>query len=188
MKKVLFFIATLVFASTVSAQTWTNPASTPTGGNTATPINEGGTLQTKTGSLGVASFTASLDSRFAQRLGVGMVPVYTLDVNGDTRATGFYYASDRRLKSDIQPLKGSLANILKLQGVSFIWKKDQKQGVGLIAQDVAKVYPNLVNTDAEGMQAVQYGNLVAPLIEAVKEQQQQIDLLKAEIETLKARQ
>jgi hypothetical protein len=106
--------------------------------------------------------------------------------NGNVTATGYYYISDRATKDNIKPLKG-LDIIMKLKGVEFTWKGTDKKGMGLIAQDVEKVLPELVETDP-GINAkgVQYGNLVAPLIEAIKEQQSQIKQLRRELETLKA--
>ncbi|MFZ2226818.1 MAG: tail fiber domain-containing protein [Candidatus Moraniibacteriota bacterium] len=108
---------------------------------------------------------------------------------GWMQASSFLYASDRNLKKDIAPLENSLDKISQLQGVNFRWKdsqKDQKLNVGLVAQDVEEVYPELVNTDEQtGLKSVEYGNLVAPLIESIKEQQKQIDELKAEINQLK---
>ena len=94
---------------------------------------------------------------------------YKLDVVGDIRASAFFYSSDRRLKYNIEDMKG-LETILRLRGVTFQWKDDGRPEIGLIAQEVEKVAPELVQTDAEtGLKAVKYGNLVAPLIESVKE-------------------
>jgi len=102
------------------------------------------------------------------------------------KATNYYYASDKNLKKDIQPLDDALSKIQKLQGVSFEWKKTGQKNLGVIAQEVEKVYPELVATDkATGLKSVQYGNLVALLIEAIKEQQKQIDELKKTVEALK---
>ena len=109
---------------------------------------------------------------------------YKLDVGGDIRASSFLYNSDVSLKKNIAPLSNSLDKVKQLQGVSFNWKENGNEGVGLIAQDVEKVFPELVSTDNEGLKSVEYGNLVAPLIEAIKEQQKQIDELKKEIERL----
>ena len=81
-----------------------------------------------------------------------------------------------------------MEKIQKIKGVYFKWKditKDEDIHVGVIAQDVEKVFPELVVADSEGMKAVAYANLVAPLIEAVKEQQTQIKELQQEIEKLK---
>ncbi len=187
MKKIIFSLALLALASQVSAQVWSNPASAPTAGNTPTPVNIGGTTQDKTGNLSVASFIATLNSQFSQKLGVGMAPTYDLDVNGNARAVAYYHTSDRRLKENVKPLESSLSKIIKLQGVSFDWKENKVSSIGLIAQDVEKVYPAIVSQDDKGMKSVQYANLVAPLIEAIKEQQAQIEILKAEIAVLKAR-
>lgn len=94
-------------------------------------------------------------------------------------------ASDMRLKKNIEPLPNALEKIKQLKGVSFDWKESGKHSIGLIAQDVEKVYPDLVSTDSKtGMKTVEYQNLVAPLIEAIKEQQKEIEALKAEIKAL----
>lgn len=81
-------------------------------------------------------------------------------------------SSDARLKKDVKPLENSLDNILKLNGVTYNWidpKKDPTKQIGVIAQEVEKVYPELVKTDEKGLKSVAYPNLVAPLINAVKE-------------------
>ena len=98
----------------------------------------------------------------------------------------FYFISDEKLKENVRAVKGW--DIIKqLNGVEFDWKATQKKGIGLIAQDVEKVLPELVNTDpASGLKTLQYGNLIAPLIETVKEQQAQIESLRQQIDTLKA--
>lgn len=102
-------------------------------------------------------------------------------------ASAFYYNSDRNLKHNISTVKG-LDIVNKLRGVSFAWNNDNVASVGLIAQEVEEVLPELVTTDSEtGLKSVQYGNLVAPLIEAVKEQQRQIQELETRIELLESR-
>ncbi len=107
---------------------------------------------------------------------------YRLIVAGGVRASQFTYDSDIRLKDNIKTLDNALDKVLSLRGVSFDWKADGKSSVGLIAQEVEAVFPELVSgTDSKG---VQYGNLVAPLIEAVKEQQRIIDNLEARINIL----
>jgi len=131
-------------------------------------------------------------SNGSRNVGIGVTaPGYKLQVGaaGDGTSVGanaYFYISDRSLKTDIKPLSGALDSILKLQGVSFDWRSTGEPSVGLVAQDVERVYPELVNTDrATGLKSVQYGNLVAPLIEAVKEQQKEIEALRAEVESLK---
>ena len=109
-----------------------------------------------------------------------------LDVGGDVQATSFIYSSDRKLKENIKPVENSLDKILDLEGVSFDWKKDGRSDMGLIAQDVEKIFPEIVHTNKNnGLKSVEYGNLVSPLIEAIKEQQKEIEELKLEIKKLK---
>jgi hypothetical protein len=103
---------------------------------------------------------------------------------GSITATEFLYSSDARLKDNIARLTGSLDKVKALEGVSFNWKKDGQPEIGLIAQEVEKTMPELVVTGSDGLKAVKYGNVVALLIEAVKEQQAEIDTLKAQVQEL----
>lgn len=98
-------------------------------------------------------------------------------------------ASDVRLKDDIAPLTDSLASVLALRGVRFRWRRggeDSPPSIGLLAQEVEAVFPELVETGSDGMKALNYQGLLGPLIEAVKEQHKEIAGLRAEIERLKA--
>ena len=111
---------------------------------------------------------------------------FSLDQSGNVVAAGslsaqsFLYSSDINLKKNILPLTDQLNKILQLQGVSFNWKSNDRKDVGLIAQDVEKVYPELVSTNKEtGLKSVEYGNLVAPVIESIKEQQAEINKLES---------
>ena len=74
-----------------------------------------------------------------------------------------------------------------MQGVSYYWQdsaKGESQQIGLIAQQVEKVYPQLVSTGSGGYKSVHYGNVVAILIEAIKQQQQQIKSQQQQIDKL----
>ena len=115
-------------------------------------------------------------------------PSQKLTVNGNIQATAFYYSSDRNLKTNITDLSGSdaLKNIMDLQGVSFNWKNNGESSIGFIAQDVQKVYPQLVETGQDGYKSVEYGNLVAVLVEGMKQQQNEINSLKKQIDELKS--
>lgn len=89
------------------------------------------------------------------------------------------WSSDLRLKTDVTPMTGMLEKVSALQGVFFKWKDSQSDNkqLGLIAQEVDKVFPELVSTDQEGMMGVNYMGLIAVLIEALKEQQNQVQQL-----------
>ena len=114
-------------------------------------------------------------------VGIGTTaPSEKLEVIGNIKATQFVYnSSDRNLKKNIVAITNPIDKIMKLQGVTFDWKKDSSASIGLIAQDVEKVFPELV-TGVEGNKSVAYSNLVAPLIEAFKAQQKEIEDLKAQ--------
>ena len=124
------------------------------------------------------------NSYFAGDVGIGdSTPSYKLDVNGTIRATGDVIAdSDVRLKSDIQTITNAVDTVKALRGTTYI--KDGKASIGVIAQEIEEVLPQVVSTadDEMGTKSVAYGNIVAVLIEAIKEQQEQIDELKKLLE------
>lgn len=92
----------------------------------------------------------------------------SIDASGNLTAVGdITSSSDERFKSNIQTLSNALNTVEQLRGVSFI--KDGKQSLGLIAQEVQKVLPELVHEDVEGYLSVAYANMVGVLIEAVKD-------------------
>ena len=118
---------------------------------------------------------------------------YELYVSGDIYATGtITAASDVRLKKNIETIESPLDKVLKLRGVTFDWDltkaKNRKEGtkMGLIAQEVVEVVPEVV-TYAEDVDeySVEYGNLTALLIEAVKEQNMVINTMRKELDELK---
>ena len=98
-------------------------------------------------------------------------------------ANGTIQTSDIRLKKNIQPLNYGLKEVLKLQPVSYDWKDNSAQHkIGLIAQEVKKIVPQVVsgNEEKENL-GMNYAELVPVLINAIKEQQQQIDALKKQL-------
>ena len=161
-------------------------------GSSATP-----TLDQVLAAGGTSSRPATVGNLNAAVTSLGATTVSGLVSNGNINASGysvqansFVYSSDRNLKTNIVNLddNDSLSNILKLQGVSFNWKNDGRPDIGLIAQDVEKVYPVLVHTNPQtGLKAVEYANLIGPLIEAIKAQQAEIDTLKAQVQALEQR-
>ena len=104
---------------------------------------------------------------------------YALDVTGTIRATGDVVAfSDVRVKENIKTIDNSLEKVSKLRGVEFNKIGDNKKSIGVIAQDVQKVIPELVRENENGMLSMRHQGIAPILIEAIKE-------LKAEIEELK---
>jgi hypothetical protein len=110
-------------------------------------------------------------------------PSVALDVTGDIEYSGTIAdVSDIRLKNNVAPLQGSLAKVTGLEGISFRMK-DDPQGrteFGFSAQDVRKIYPELVLTadDEMGTMSVNYVGLIAPMVEAIKELKTENDELK----------
>jgi hypothetical protein len=94
-----------------------------------------------------------------------------LDVEGDVVAFSTSIGSDLRLKKNIHPVVDPLDKINQLRGVTFDWKDEEKgSSVGVIAQEVEKIYPELVSVSSlSGMKTVNYNGLIGVLIEAVKE-------------------
>jgi hypothetical protein len=115
---------------------------------------------------------------------------YDLTINGSGNATfaGTVTASsDARLKTDVEQITGAVDKVKAIRGVTFKKNGDDARHVGVIAQEVEAVLPEAVLTanDEIGSKSVAYGNMVGLLIEAIKEQQTQIESLTAEIQTLK---
>jgi hypothetical protein len=130
-----------------------------------------------------------------RRVGVGTAnPTQRLDVNGHVRANRFLTSSSERWKTNIQTLAGALEKVEGLRGVSYNWKADGKHDIGLIAEEVGKVIPEVVSYEENGKDAtaVDYAKLVPVLIEGMKEQQQMLEDRDAQItaqqEQIKAQQ
>jgi hypothetical protein len=168
-------------------------------------IQRGGAAVTTTSDLGLYSqysghwmrfVTNAGPIRFYADGGAGTNHRMSIETNGDVYMTGRLYPangvngviSDLAVKTDITPLPGALARLLQIRGVHFHWKdpsRGESPQVGVIAQEVEAVYPELVELDRDGFRRVQYAYLVAPLIEAVREQQQQLSDLRAELQALR---
>lgn len=102
-----------------------------------------------------------------------------LGVSGTIHTNGFVQSSSIALKENVSPISNGLDAIMSLVGVTYDRKDTQKHEAGLIAEEVAKVIPEVVSLDKEGKPVgIQYTNLVAYLIEAVKSLKDEIDTLK----------
>ncbi len=114
---------------------------------------------------------------------------YAFAIFGSLWANGTTYASDGRYKRNIEPLGNALDKVLQLQGVTYEMKTEEYpqehfaegQQIGLIAQQVETIVPEVVVTGPNGYRAIDYAKLVPLLIEAIKNQQQQIDALKLQL-------
>ncbi len=107
-------------------------------------------------------------------------------VLGATRTTFLIETSAKKHKECILPLESQIENIKKLEPVSFTWKEDKKEDIGLIAEQVETVLPKMVSYEEDGeLHGVQYSKLTAVLIKAFQEQQHEIENLKLEIDKLK---
>ena len=117
-------------------------------------------------------------------LGIGLSnsPSYPLDVTGTIRATGDVIAySDARVKDNVVTIENALDKVTKLRGVSYTRNdvEDKTTKIGVIAQEVLEVLPEVVQQDDEGKYSVAYGNMVGLLIESIKELKAEVDLLKS---------
>jgi hypothetical protein len=124
-------------------------------------------------------------------VGIGtQAPTHNLEIGagGTTLADAWTTRSSRQFKTNIQPLEEALDKVERLQGVSYERKSDGKHEIGVIAEDVDQVVPEVVSHDAKTHEAqgVDYSRLAALLIEAVKSQQTEIQSQQAEIQQLKA--
>lgn len=99
--------------------------------------------------------------------------------------------SDLRLKTNIEPMTNTLAKFAELRSVRFNWKDTAAHGdethIGLVAQEVETVFPELVSTAADGLKGLSYSGISAALVSALNEQQAQIKVQQQEIDALKKR-
>ena len=113
---------------------------------------------------------------------VSNTQLYFQPSTGTLNAVDFNSFSDIRKKKDIIKVENPLDIISKLNGVKFNWVESNKPSLGLIAQEVERVLPQLVN-DSEGVKTLNYNGIIAVLVESVKEQQNEINRLKQIIES-----
>ena len=125
---------------------------------------------------------------FATRVGINKTdPAFAIDLpnnadaSGRGRANSWTTYSSIRWKENINPIDNALDKVLALRGVYFDWKESKKHDIGMIAEEVGEVIPEVVAYEENGKDAksLDYARLVAVLVEAVKEQQKEIEQLKA---------
>jgi hypothetical protein len=110
-----------------------------------------------------------------------------VDIDGTLRVTGdviAYYSSDERLKDNITPISGSLDKLKLIGGYEYDWNdlsENEGHDVGVIAQEIEKVLPELVVERSNGYKAVKYEKIIALLIETNKELLKRIEILESKI-------
>ena len=147
---------------------------------------------------GILNISSDANTSGTGRVGIGTeTPMYPLEVAGYDASNISIYAqrdvaaySDVRSKTDIETISGSLDIIGNIRGVTYRNIGDGGFGtgskmMGVIAQELEPYLPEIVSTDNKGFKSVKYANLTALLIQAVKEQQEQIEELKQEIDEMK---
>ena len=134
------------------------------------------------------------------RIGSTTAPSCQLDVTGEIRASNdvtAFYSSDRGLKENIEVIADPLGKITAMRGVMFDWTDEhiqsrggedgyfvRKHDIGVIAQEVEEILPEVVRERDDGTKAVDYQKMVALLIEGMKEQQEQINHLTEQVNSL----
>jgi mucin-19 len=157
-----------VLISTVSGVSWSAPAS---GGGSISIAN------TTTNAIHYVKFSP-VSTGTTATLNVNTDRLQFNPSTGTLSATVFTSLSDRTQKEDIRPIENAIGIVNQLTGVRYNWKNNtNKPSIGLIAQDVEEVIPEVVVEMADGLKSVSYGNIVAVLIEAIKEQQVRIEEL-----------
>jgi hypothetical protein len=177
---------------TTFANTSPNVVQTTVSGNagSATILANARTISLTGDVTGSVSFNGSGNVAISTSVvsGGSFLPLSGGTLSGNLSVTGAITASgditsnsDERLKSNIRPIDNALGLVLQLDGVRYT--KDNKESIGLIAQEVQKVLPEFAHTANDEMKtmSLNYSGMVSVLIEAIKDQQEQIDNLKEKL-------
>jgi len=92
-----------------------------------------------------------------------------LTISGDLSAANFDSTSDVALKENLNVIESPLEKIAQLNGYTFNWKENKQEAVGIVAQEVEKVFPQIVRTGSDGVKRVSYDSLIPVMLEAIKE-------------------
>jgi len=165
-----------------------------TTGNTLTKATLTGTANQIVVTDGTGSITLStpqsIGTSSSVQFGSFGVGTAASGTTGEIRATNnvtAFYSSDERLKDNVQVITNALAKVLQIRGVEFDWNNltepedgyfVRKHDVGVIAQEIEKVLPEVVGTRENGIKAVKYDRIIPLLIEAIKELKAEVDVLK----------
>ena len=113
----------------------------------------------------------------------GTLTTNQLNVIGNVTATDFNSTSDINFKENIKIIENPIDKVLQIKGVTFNWKENQQSSAGVIAQDIEKILPEIVK-EKDDKKSLNYNGLIGLLVEAVKKQQEQINILTTRIEKL----
>jgi hypothetical protein len=131
--------------------------------------------------INAGTATSGIDGPLTCNDCLGTTNLLVLRGNGSLYVKGVAVSSDIHLKDNISKITGAVSVIQSLNGVRFDWRNTGERSVGLIAQDVEVMMPELVYPGLNDSKALNYNGIVACLVEAVKEQQLQIEALKARL-------
>jgi hypothetical protein len=149
------------------------------GNNTWETVSSGATLNNSPSGTYYPTMSASTSGSFLTAYVSSSAFTFTTST-GTLSATQFSSTSDVTKKKNIRPIENAIDITKKLQGVRFDWKDTGASSIGMIAQEVEKVLPELV-VENDGVKSVSYGNLVGVLIEAIKEQEVRIQELERKL-------
>ena len=127
----------------------------------------------------------------AGSVGIGTTTpgTYKLSVAGDVYTTGVWISSDGKLKKNVKTIESALDKIVRIDGVQYEFKRDEFEErnlpngkhFGVVAQQLETVLPEAVKVDNDGIRSVAYTEIIPVLIEAIKAQQKEIELLKQKV-------
>ena len=208
-----FNSSTGVLGATIFAGSGAQLTSIPNSATTATNANTGSTIVARdaSGNFSAGTVTATLSGNATSATTVATTEngdntdkriAFVSSTSGNTSIqndAGLVYNpstnlltcsgdvlsnSDAKLKENVTTIENGLEKVKNLRGVEFDYKANGTHSLGVIAQEVEAVLPELVAEDSQGTKSVAYQKLTAVLIEAVKEQQKQIEELKAKVDEL----
>jgi hypothetical protein len=179
------YVASMTAGTGITVGTATGEGSTPVITNTGVTSAVAGTGVSVNAGTGAVTFS------IGQAVATSSSPTFAgLTINGAITATGditAFFTSDKRHKNTIQNIPNALEKVSKLNGVTWEWNEDVNEvtkstpKTGLIAQEVQEVLPEVVREREDGFLSLDYSKMVGLLVEAIKEQQSQIEELKSKL-------
>jgi hypothetical protein len=150
------------------------------GDNTWATVSGGATLNNSPSGTLYPTMSSATSGTYSTAYTSSSALTFTTST-GTLSATQFTSLSDVSKKKNIRPIENAIEITKKLEGVRFDWKDTDAPSIGVIAQEIEKVLPEVVSTNNKGLKSVSYGNIVGVLIEAIKEQQVRIEELERKL-------